>query len=241
MNINFVYAKFYWILPKWLSHVCINLLSCKLRIIGVFRFSGNNDFIIICTPARYIYFIFSLIFSFFILLNVSFIVSFVYKLNFMFPLALLIVILLSIFWYSWIVYFLCIYILFRYLNNSSPRVFRSKLRFWIFCNFLLSKVFFIIYPFLSSLALINNFKFKNVIFLNYLLTHSILLSEELYHFHYKHHSFHYQNLVYFLNLILYFLPIRYMSFYPFDIRYCNVLILHISNICIDFYLLMCFS
>ena len=64
---------------------------------------------------------------FFILLNVSFIVSFVSELNFMFHLALLIVILLSIFWYSWIVYFLC------------------KFRFWIFCNFLLSKVFFILY------------------------------------------------------------------------------------------------
>ena len=47
---------------------------------------------------------FSLTFSFFLLLNVSFIVSFVNKLSFMFPLALLIVILLSIFWYSWIVY-----------------------------------------------------------------------------------------------------------------------------------------
>ena len=41
---------------------------------------------------------FSLTFSFFILLNVSFIVSFVNKLRFMLPLALLIVILLSIFW-----------------------------------------------------------------------------------------------------------------------------------------------
>ena len=39
-------------------------------------------------------------FSFFILLNVSIIVSFVNKLSFMFPLALLIVILLSIFLYS---------------------------------------------------------------------------------------------------------------------------------------------
>ena len=43
---------------------------------------------------------FSLILSFFILLNVSFIVYFVSKLSFIFPLALLIVILLSIFWYS---------------------------------------------------------------------------------------------------------------------------------------------
>ena len=50
-----------------------------------------------------------LLFSFFILLNVSFTVSFVKKLSFMFPLALLIVILLSIFWYSWIVYFLYIF------------------------------------------------------------------------------------------------------------------------------------
>ena len=41
---------------------------------GVFRFSGNNDFIIIYTPAKYTYFIFSLTFLFFILLNVSFIV-----------------------------------------------------------------------------------------------------------------------------------------------------------------------
>ena len=64
MNINFVYAKFPWIIPKWLSCVCISLLSCKLRIIGVFRFSGNNDFIIICTPAKYTYFIFLLLFHF---------------------------------------------------------------------------------------------------------------------------------------------------------------------------------
>ena len=95
---------------------------------SVFRFLGNNDFIIICTPAKYTYFIFSLTFLFFILLNVSFIVYFVNKLSFMFPLALLIVIPLFIFWYSWIVYFLCIYILFRYLNNPSPRAFRSKFR-----------------------------------------------------------------------------------------------------------------
>ena len=85
---------------KWLSCVCINLLSCKLRTIGVFRFSRHKDFIIICTPAKYTYFILSLAFSFFILLNVSFIVSFVNKLCFMFHLALLIVILLFIFWYS---------------------------------------------------------------------------------------------------------------------------------------------
>ena len=102
-----------WILPKWFSWDCISLLSCKLSTIGVFRFSGNNDFIIICTPAKYTYFILSLILSYFILLNVSFIVSFVSKLNFIFPLALLIVILLSIFWYYWIVYFLCIYLLFK--------------------------------------------------------------------------------------------------------------------------------
>ena len=57
---------------------------------------------------------FFLTFSFFIFLNVSFIVSFFSKLSFMFPLALLIVILLSIFWYSWIGYFLCIY--FFYLD-----------------------------------------------------------------------------------------------------------------------------
>ena len=43
--------------------------------------------------------LFSLTFPFFILLNISFIVSFVNKLSFMFPLVLLIVILLSIFWY----------------------------------------------------------------------------------------------------------------------------------------------
>ena len=97
---NFVYANFPWILLRWLSCVCISLLSCKLRTISVFKFSGNNDFIIIYTPAKYTYFIFSLTFSFFILLNVSFIVSFVKKLSFMFPLALLIVIFLSIFWYS---------------------------------------------------------------------------------------------------------------------------------------------
>ena len=87
MNINFVYAKFPWILPKWLSCVCISLLSCKLRTIGVFRFSENNDFIIICTLVKYTYFIFSLTFLFFILLNVLFIVSFVNKLSFMFHLA----------------------------------------------------------------------------------------------------------------------------------------------------------
>ena len=81
----------------------------------------------------------------FFLLNVSFIVSFVNKLSFMFPLALLIFILLSIFWYSWIVYFLYIYLLFRYLSNLSPRAFRSKFKLWIFCNFLLSKVFFNLY------------------------------------------------------------------------------------------------
>ena len=120
-------------------------VSCKLRTIGVFGFSGNNDFIIIYTPAKYTYLIFSLTFSFFILLNVSFIVSFVSKLSFMFLLPLLIVILLSIFWYLWIVYFLCIYILFRYLSNHFPGALRSKFRFWFFCNFLLSKVFFILY------------------------------------------------------------------------------------------------
>ena len=49
--------------------------------------------------------LFFLTFSFFILLNVSFIVSFVNKLSFMFPLDLLIVILLSFFSCSWIVYF----------------------------------------------------------------------------------------------------------------------------------------
>ena len=53
MNINFVYAKFPWILPRWLSY-------------AKFRFSGNNDFIIIRTPAKYTYFIFSLIFLLFI-------------------------------------------------------------------------------------------------------------------------------------------------------------------------------
>ena len=73
-----------------------------------------------------IHYYFSYIFIFF-LFNVSFIVSFVIKLSFMFPLTLLIVILLSIFWYSWIVYFLCIYLSFRYLSNPSPRAFRSKL------------------------------------------------------------------------------------------------------------------
>ena len=142
MNINFVYAK----ISLDTSCVCISLLSCKLRTIGVFRFSGNNDIFIICTPAKYTYFIFSLTFSFFILLNVSFIVSFVNKLSFMFPLVLLIVILISIFWYSWIIYFLCIYFLFRYLSNPSHKAFISKFRLWIFCNFLLSKVFFILYP-----------------------------------------------------------------------------------------------
>ena len=119
MNINFVYAKFPWILPRWLSCVCISLLSCKLRTIGLFRFTGNNYFIIIYTPAKYTYFLFSLTFSLFILLNVSFIVYFVNKLRFMFPLTLLIIILLSIFWYSRIVYFLCIYLLFRYLSCKT--------------------------------------------------------------------------------------------------------------------------
>ena len=119
-------------------------LSCKLRTIGVFRFSYNNYFTIIYTLGKSIYFIFSLTFSFFILLNVSFIVS-VNKLSFMFPLTLLIVILLSIFWYSWIVYSLCIYILFRYLSNPSLGAFRSKFRLWIFCNFLSSKVLFNLY------------------------------------------------------------------------------------------------
>ena len=80
-----------------LSEIFYSLLSCKLSTIGVFRFSGNKDLIIIYTPAKYTYFIFSLILSFFILLNVSFIVSFVNKLSFIFPFALLIVILLSIF------------------------------------------------------------------------------------------------------------------------------------------------
>ena len=93
-----------------------------------------------------IHIFFSLTFSFFILLNVSFIVSFVNKLSCIFPLALLIVILLSFFWYSWILYFLCIYFLFRYLSNPSLGAFRSKFRFWIFCNFLLSKVLFNLYP-----------------------------------------------------------------------------------------------
>ena len=55
---------------------------------------------------------FSLILSFFILLKVSFIVYFVSKISFIFPLALSIVIHISIFWYSWIMYFLYIYILF---------------------------------------------------------------------------------------------------------------------------------
>ena len=149
MNINFVYAKFPWILPKWLSCVCISLLLCKLRTIGVFRILGNNDFIIIYTSTKYTYFIFSLTFSFFILLNVSF----VNKSSFMFPLALLIGICLSFFWYSWIVYFLCIYILFRYLSNPFTRAFRSKFRLWFFYNFLLSKVLFNLY---SSLALITS-------------------------------------------------------------------------------------
>ena len=58
---------------------CISLLSYKLRTNGVFRFSRNNVFIIICTPAKYTHFIFSLTFSLFILLNVLFIVSFVNK------------------------------------------------------------------------------------------------------------------------------------------------------------------
>ena len=75
----------------------------------------------------------------------SFIVSFFNKLSFMFSLALLIVILIYIFWYSWIVYFLCIYFLFRYVNNPFLGVFRSKFRLWIFYNFLLSKVLFNLY------------------------------------------------------------------------------------------------
>ena len=116
---------------------------------------------------------FSLILSFFILLNVSFIVSFVSKLSFIFHLALLIVILISIFWYSWIVYFL-----FKYLSNPSPGAFRSKLRFCIFYNFLLSKKYFSFYIFLIFFDT-NNFKFRNIIFLNYLITHSVSLSKEL--------------------------------------------------------------
>ena len=99
-------------LPRWLSCVCISPLSYRLSTIGVFRFLGNNDFIIICTLAKYTYFILSLILLFFILLYVSFIVYFVSKLSFIFPLVLLIIILLSIFWYSWIVYFLCIFFFF---------------------------------------------------------------------------------------------------------------------------------
>ena len=99
---------------------------------------------------------FFLTFSFFILLHVLFIVSFVSKLSFIFPLALLIVILLSIFWYSWIVYFLCIYFLFRYFSNPSHETFRSKFRLWIFCNVLLSKVFFSLYPSWSSIVLITS-------------------------------------------------------------------------------------
>ena len=75
MKINFLYAKFPWILHRLLSCVNISLLSCKLRTIGVFRISGNNDFIIICTLFKYTYLIFSLTFSLFILLNVSFIIS----------------------------------------------------------------------------------------------------------------------------------------------------------------------
>ena len=82
----------------------------------------------------------TLFFSYFFIycLNVSFIVSFVNKLSFMFPLALLIIILLSIFWYSWSIYFL-----FRYLSNHFPS--RLKFRLWIFYNFLLSNVFFNLY------------------------------------------------------------------------------------------------
>ena len=101
---------------------------------------------IICTPAKYTYFIFSVTFSLFILLSVSFIVSFVSGLSFIFPLSLFIVILLPIFWYSWIVYFLCIYFLFKYLSNPSTRAFKLKFKFWIFCNFLLSNVLFNLYP-----------------------------------------------------------------------------------------------
>ena len=67
-----------------------------------------------------IHILFFLLFFFIFYLNVSF----VNKWSFMFSLALLIVILISIFWYSWIVYFL-----FRYLSNNSPRGFRSKFRF----------------------------------------------------------------------------------------------------------------
>ena len=103
-------------------------------------------FFIICTAAKYTYFIFfSLTFSFFILLSVSFIVSFVSRLSFIFPLALFTVILLSIFWYLWTMYFLCIYFLFKYLSSPSLGAFKFKFRFWIFYNFLLSNVLFNLY------------------------------------------------------------------------------------------------
>ena len=65
--------------------------------IGVFRFLGNNYFIIFCNSTKYTYFISSLTFPFFILINISFIVCFVNKLSFMLLLTLLFVILLSIF------------------------------------------------------------------------------------------------------------------------------------------------
>ena len=40
MNINFVYAKFPWILLRWLSCVCINLLSCNLELLVYLDFQG---------------------------------------------------------------------------------------------------------------------------------------------------------------------------------------------------------
>ena len=129
MNINFVYAKFPWILPKWLLCVCISLLSCKLKTIRVFRFLGNNVLLLSILPLNIHIVIFSLTFSFFILLDVSFIVSFVNKLSFILPLdffncytSFYLMIFMDC-------NFLCIYLLFRYLINLSPGVFRSKFRF----------------------------------------------------------------------------------------------------------------
>ena len=100
----------------------------KLELLVYFDFQGIM-ILLLSVLLLNIHTLFSLTFSLFILLNVSFIVSFVNKLSFMFPLTLLIVILLSIFWYLWIVYFLCIYFLFKYLSSPSPGAFKSKFRF----------------------------------------------------------------------------------------------------------------
>ena len=67
---------------------------------------------------------FSLTFYFFILLNVSFIVFFVNKLSFMFPLALLILYFFLSFSIHGLYIFYAYIFLFRYLSNHSLKAFR---------------------------------------------------------------------------------------------------------------------